>query len=73
MYISGMKNFEKTVNAQESEKGILIARVKIDAYAVENAEWGPGEKENFIRRVEETCCEVHDWLENQIGTDAQGE
>ena len=65
MTIDGIKNFQRTVRALE-DKGLLTANVRIDLYAVENAEWPPKEKEAFLQRVEDTCREVRNWLTEQL-------
>ena len=68
VYFEGIKNFERTVRAREN-KGLLTANVKIDAYAVQYIKWLPGEKETLLRRVEEACREVRDWLAEQLQVD----
>lgn len=68
MHIEGTKNFQRTVRAVE-DKGFLTAHVNFDVYAVENAEWTPDEKKDFLRRVEQVCREVRDWLTGQINAE----
>lgn len=70
MTIGGIKNFQRTVRAQEGN-GLLTANVRIDVYAVENAEWNFGEKEAFLQRVKDTCREVHKWLEDQLDSNGK--